>query len=156
MGWKVSYSNNWVNMVFRWTMLLLGISFKILLVIRPYPGAFLLLRSSCIMFWISFGVKNLIGCVICRDCFSTSLLSISKVLFDSSFVLNVFSKYHATIFASLSLHAQVWFVFVIGGIYYVGCFTRLVTLQSEQSVSSVVVKLWRYVKCFFFDFYFAF
>jgi hypothetical protein len=130
-------------MVLKWTMLLLGISFNSLLVIRSYPGAFLWLRSPYITFWISFGVSNLIGCfvyVVIVSAFRCFLF------FFLSFGLNVFSKCYAKIFTfSVSLHHQVWFVFVIGVMRCVGCFTRMVALQSEQLVSSAAVKLWRYV-----------
>jgi hypothetical protein len=77
-----------------------GISFNILPVIRSYPGASLGLRSSCIMFRISFGVRNLIGCIICIGSFSTLLISVSRPSFcGRSFGLNVFSKCPVKVFA---------------------------------------------------------
>jgi hypothetical protein len=52
----------------RWTKHFLGISFNIMPVIRSHPGAFL--RLCCVVFWISCGVRNWIGCVICTGCSS--------------------------------------------------------------------------------------
>jgi hypothetical protein len=42
-----------LHIVVRWTMPFLGISFKIFLVIRSYPGAFVWFRSFCIVFSIT-------------------------------------------------------------------------------------------------------
>jgi hypothetical protein len=42
---------------------------------------------------------------------------------------------------SLSLRTQVWYAFLIGGMRCVGCFDRLVSIQSEESVLAVAVKL---------------
>jgi hypothetical protein len=47
-----------LHIVVRW-MPFLGISFNILPVIRSYPWDFLGLTSSCIMFWIFFGERNI-------------------------------------------------------------------------------------------------
>jgi hypothetical protein len=81
-----------LHIAVRWTVTFLGISFNILPVIRSYPGAFLGLRSSCIMFWISFDVRNLIGCVISSSSFSSLLILVWKSSFcGSSFCLDVFS-----------------------------------------------------------------
>jgi hypothetical protein len=66
-----------LHIVVRWTIHLLGISFNIFPVIRSYPGAFFGLKFSCVMFWISFGVRNLIDCVICSGSFSFLLISVS-------------------------------------------------------------------------------
>jgi hypothetical protein len=104
-----------LQIVFGWTIFFLGISFNILPVIRSYPGAFLGLRSFYIMFWISFGVWNLIGFVACSS-FSASLISASRSSFcASSFGLNVFSKSPAKVFVfSIPLGAQVSSAFLIG------------------------------------------
>jgi hypothetical protein len=91
------------------------------------------LRSSCTMFAISFGVRNFTGCVICSGSFSALLISVSRSSFcASSFGLNVFSKCPAKVFVfSLSLWAQVWSAFLIGGMHCVGCFNHLVPFQNE-------------------------
>jgi hypothetical protein len=105
----------------------LGIPFNILPVIRSYPGAFLGLRSLCIIFWIYFGVINLIGCVICSGSFSALLISVSRSSFcGSSFALNVFSKCPEN--CSLFLYHVVprSFAFLIGRMRCVSCFNRLV------------------------------
>jgi hypothetical protein len=65
----------------RLTMHFLGISVNILSVIRSYPEAFLGLRSSCIMFWISFGVRNLIGCIICSSSSMALLFLFRRICF---------------------------------------------------------------------------
>jgi hypothetical protein len=52
------------------------------------------------MFRISFGVRNLIGCIICSGYFTASLVSVSMSSFyGSSFGLNVFPKCPAKVFA---------------------------------------------------------
>jgi hypothetical protein len=80
------------------------------------------------MICISFGVRNLIGRVICSSSFSTLLIFVSRSSFcGSSFGLNIFFKCPAKVFASsLSLQAQVWSMFVIGGMRCVACFNHLV------------------------------
>jgi hypothetical protein len=120
----------------------LGIPFNILPVIRSYPGAFFGFRSSCIMFLIAFGVRNLIGCNICSGSFSALLISVSRPsLCGRSYGLNVHSKCLANVFAfSLSLWAQVCPAFLICGMCCVSCFNRLVPFQSESSVSAVAVR----------------
>jgi hypothetical protein len=71
-----------------------GIPFNIIPVIRSHSGVFFGLRFSCIVFWIFFGVRNLIGCVICSGFFSALLISVWKASFcGCSFGLNIFSKY---------------------------------------------------------------
>jgi hypothetical protein len=99
-------------------MSFLGISFNILPVIRSYPEAFLGLRYSCIILRISFGVRNLIGYVICSGSFGALLISVSTSSFcGSSFSLNVFSKCPAKVFPfSLSLQSKVWSALLISGI----------------------------------------
>jgi hypothetical protein len=58
------------------------------------------LISFCIMFWISFDVRNLIGCVICSGSFSALLIPVSRSSFcGRSFGLNVFSKCPAKVLA---------------------------------------------------------
>jgi hypothetical protein len=111
----------------------LGISFNILTVIRSNPLAFLGLRSSYIMFSISFGVKNLIDCVIYSGSFSALLIYVSRSSFSgSSFGLNAFPKRPAKVSAfSLSHRALVWSAFLIGEMRFVGCFNLSVALQSE-------------------------
>jgi hypothetical protein len=85
------------------------------------------------MFWISFGARNLIGCVICSSSFSALLISVSRSSFrGSSFGLDVFSKCPAKVFSVfLSLQAQVWSALPIGGMRCIGCFNRLLAFQSE-------------------------
>jgi hypothetical protein len=46
----------------RWTFPFLGILFSIFSESKSYPCAFLGLSSTCIMFIIFFGVKNLFDC----------------------------------------------------------------------------------------------
>jgi hypothetical protein len=82
-----------LHMDARWTRPLLGSYFNILPVIRSYLGAFFGLRSSFIKFWISLGVKNLFGCIVCSGSSSALLISVSKASFcGSSFGLNACFK----------------------------------------------------------------
>jgi hypothetical protein len=73
-----------LHITVRWIMLFLGVYLNILPVIRSYPGAFLGLRSFCIMFWNSFGVGNLIGYVTCSGSFTALLISVSRSSFCCS------------------------------------------------------------------------
>jgi hypothetical protein len=78
----------------------LCISFNILPIIRSYPDALFGLTSFCIIFWISSGVRNLTGCIICNGSFSALLIYVSRSSFCGSwFGLNVFSKCPTKVFA---------------------------------------------------------
>jgi hypothetical protein len=95
----------------------MGISLSISPVIWSHPGAFFGLRSICITFRISLGLKNLIGYVIRNGSFTTLLIFVSKISFcGSSFGLNAFSKCPARVLHfSLSLRTQVLSAFLVGG-----------------------------------------
>jgi hypothetical protein len=88
--------------------------------------------APCIIFWISLGVKNLIGSIICCGSSSVLLISFPNLFCDVSFGLNTISKCAAKLFAfSLSLRAQVWSALPIDGVRCVGCFNLLVAFQSD-------------------------
>jgi hypothetical protein len=99
----------------RWTLSFLGRPFNILTVIKSYHGAFIALRSACIIFRISLDVKNWIGFVTCSGSSNVLLISFSNSsLCDNSFGLNTFSKCAAKLFAfSLSFRAQIWSFFFL-------------------------------------------
>jgi hypothetical protein len=71
----------------RWTKPGLGISFNIIPVIRSHPGPLLWFGSSCIVFRISFGVRNLVRCVIGSGSFSALLISDWRVSFVTVYLV---------------------------------------------------------------------
>jgi hypothetical protein len=113
-------------------MSFLGISINSL-PLNQISWGFPWVESFIIIFWISSGVKNLIGCIIRSGSSSALLISASKASFcGSSFGLNAFSKCLAKVFAfSSSFRAQVWSALLIGGMRCVCCFNRLVAFQNE-------------------------
>jgi hypothetical protein len=75
------------------------------------------------------------------------MISVSRPSFwCRSFGLNVFSKCPGKVLEfSLSLHAQVWSLFMIGGIRCVVCFNCLVVYQSYSRSQLSLLVPWKYV-----------